>query len=529
MEEENLKLKLLDLEKKFVELEMSVSKINESLKKLEANKLNEILERFEEIEDLVMIENAAVVELKELLEASATDDVKKELETMRREIEEKINSLNLVVSTSLSEIKENMSNLNLDFQKLRELEQRIEKVESTISNISKVTEGIGAIDSLREIVKNQEEALDVLKRDFEEIKSLRGKIEEELNRRIPSSLLEEFVKLGNELSLLKVNVSSLSRQLDEVYRDVKLLNPEMIRSAIAKITELKVDIEERVRNINELIASISSQREEIKKISLIEAGLGEISKRLNSLTAETEILRDSLTNFSTKKDLDKIKEELSSVSSAIDAIKERMVKTEDFEALKREFSSMRDDFASLKLFKDKIALETDVIKSSIQALTSRVEKIEELKNTIQLFSTKEEVEALKREYAILKSEISNISRSLKLLLEDRRDFVNRSDLENMLSRFVNIEDFSSLVLDFKKLQQEFDNSKHNLLETASRSEIQFIVEEIESLKDEISGVRKELINPSIIQQVVNKLSLLETRIAEIEKRIETKVKPIILE
>jgi len=578
-EEENLKLKFLDLEKKFVELEMNVSKINESLKKLEATKLNEVLERFEEIEDLVMIENAAVVELKELLEASNTDEIKKDLEAVKKDFEEKINNINSTLSSSLNEIKENIAKISSDTEKIKELEQRIEKVELSLAFIPKIIEEGDLIEGLGKIVKTHDETIESIKRELEEIRGLKEKIEEELNKRIPSSLLEDFVKLGNELSLLKVNVSSLSKQLDEIYRDVKLLKPEMIREAISRMTELKVETEERVKEVNDLVASISSQKEDIKKIGLIEARINDVSKQINSFLAEIEFLKGSLSNFSSKKDLEKLKEEISGISSDLLAIKEQLVKKSEFDTFQKDFSSIKDETLNLRSSLDKLTLEINIINNSIQALVSRLNKMEEIKNSLQLFSTKEElevinnkiveimkivetlkeetikkeeytnirkeietirgelskreeVENLKEELSRIKSEITNITKNIQDMsnkIKENGDFVSRRDVESLMKKFVNVEDFSALLLDFKRLQQEFDKSKHDLMNSATRDEIQSLMKEVSALKGEIEGIKKEIIQPTIIQQIVNKITLLEAKIGEMEKRLETKIKPIILE
>jgi len=484
-EEENLKLKFLDLEKKFVELEMNVSKINESLKKLEATKLNEVLERFEEIEDLVMIENAAVVELKELLEASNTDEIRKDLEAIKKDFEEKINNINSVLSSSLSEIRESIAKISSDTEKIKELEQRIEKVESSLVFIPKIIEEGDLIEGLGKIVKTHDETIESIKRELEEIRGLKEKIGEELNKRIPSSLLEDFVKLGNELSLLKVNVSSLSKQLDEIYRDVKLLKPEMIREAISKMTELKVETEERVKEVNDLIASISSQKEDIKKIGLIEARINDVSKQINSFLADIEFLKSTISNFSTKKELEKLKEEMSGIVSTLDSMKNLLVRKEDWEIFEKEMSSLKEDLSNIKSEVSKSNLEIDIIRNSLQAISSKI--------------------------------------------EERKDILTQKDIENISRKFVNVEDFSALLLDFKRLQQEFDKSKHDLMNSATRDEIQSLMKEVSALKGEIEDIKKEIIQPTIIQQIVNKITLLEAKIGEIEKRLETKIRPIILE
>ena len=485
MEEENLKLKLLDLEKKVVELEINVSIISESLKKLEATKLNEVLEKFEEIEDLVMIENAAVAELKELLEASSTEEIKNDLEEFKRGFEEKINDINSSLVASLNEIKENISKLYSDAEKVKDLEQRIEKVESSLSFIPKIMEEGEFLEGLAKIVKEHDESIEAIKKNLEEVKYIKEKVDEELNKRIPSSLLEDFVRLGNELSLLKVNVSSLSKQLDEIYSDVKLLKPEMIREAISKITELKVETEERVKEVNELIASISSHKDEIRKIGILEARINETLRQINDLLTDIEFLKSSLSNFSTKRDVEKIREEISNLISNLDSIRAQLIKREDLELLQKEVSVLKEDFTNLRSELNKSLLELDIIKNSMQALSSKI--------------------------------------------EERNDILTRKDIENISRKFVNVEDFSALLLDFKKMQQEFDKSKHDLLSSASKDDVQSLLREMLTMKGEIENIKNGLVKPNIIQQIVNKLNLLEAKIGQIEKRLETKIKPIILE
>jgi chromosome segregation ATPase len=381
------------------------------------------------------------------------------------------------------------------------------------------------------------------------------------------------------LSLLKVNVSSLSKQLDEIYRDVKLLKPEMIREAISRMTELKVETEERVKEVNDLVASISSQKEDIKKIGLIEARINDVSKQINSFLAEIEFLKGSLSNFSSKKDLEKLKEEISGISSDLLAIKEQLVKKSEFDTFQKDFSSIKDETLNLRSSLDKLTLEINIINNSIQALVSRLNKMEEIKNSLQLFSTKEElevinnkiveimkivetlkeetikkeeytnirkeietirgelskreeVENLKEELSRIKSEITNITKNIQDMsnkIKENGDFVSRRDVESLMKKFVNVEDFSALLLDFKRLQQEFDKSKHDLMNSATRDEIQSLMKEVLALKGEVEGIKKEIIQPTIIQQIVNKITLLEAKIGEMEKRLETKIKPIILE
>jgi len=450
VEEENIKLKLLDLEKKFVELEMNVSKISESLKALEAKKVNEIIERFEEIEDLVIVENAAVSELKELLERSDVEKVNEEFQKFKKEIEEKVNSIN---SSLLAAIDE--------FLKKKEV-----------------------IDNLGKIVKSHDELIEKIGKDLEEIKKIKTKIDEELSKGIPESLLEDFVKMKNEISLLKLNVSSLFQQLEEAYRDVKLLKPDSIKEVLSKSMEIKEGIENRFKEINELVTSISSYKEEIKKISLLDAKINELSKLLNSSVAEIESLKSSLTLFSSKQDLEKLNELINSMKSEIKELKNSSVNLEDYNQLKASYTSLSEEASKTKESLNKLSLDLELVRNSLEAISKN---ISDLENKIKSFE-----------------EISP-------------------------KNFVRIEDFSAMVFDVKKNSQEIEKMKQDLLQLANRNEILDVKKDIENLKKEILNIKNSLIPLASFQQLANRISFLESKINEIEKKLEIKVRPIILE
>ena len=484
MQEENLKLKLLDLEKKFVELEMSVSKINESLKTLEAKKVNEIVERFEEIEDLVLIENAAVSELKELLERSDTSKVSEEFQKFKEEIESKINSINSSLLTTIDEIKKRVEGFSANADEVRTLNERISKVEESLKFIPEFLEKGEIINNLGKIVKSHDELIEKINKELEEVKKIKAKVDEELKKRIPESLLEDFVKMNNEMSVLKLNISSLSKQLEEIYRDVKLLKPDLIKEVLSKSVEIKMAIEDRFKEINELVASISSSKEEIRKISILEAKINELSKLLNSSVAEIENLKASLALFSSKQDLEKLSELIESMKNEIKKLKSSSVNLEDYNQLKSSYTSLSEEASKTKENLNKLSLDLELIRSSLEAISKNVSDLQTKIRSFEEISPK---------------------------------------------NFVRIEDFSAMVFDIKKNSQEIEKIKQDLLNLANRNEILGIKKEIEDLKKEFLSVKNSLIPLAPFQQVVNKIAYLEAKINEIEKRLETKVKPIILE
>jgi DNA repair exonuclease SbcCD ATPase subunit len=183
--------------------------------------------------------------------------------------------------------------------------------------------------------------------------------------------------------------------------------------------------------------------------------------------------------------LEKLKEETSGIISTLDSLKNQSVKKEDLEKFEKEISSLKEDLSNMKSEVNKSNLEIDIIRNSLQAISSKI--------------------------------------------EERKDILTQKDIENISRKFVNVEDFSALLLDFKRLQQEFDKSKHDLMNSATRDEIQSLMKEVSTLKGELEGIKKEIIQPTIIQQIVNKITLLEAKIGEMEKRLETKIRPIILE
>ncbi|MGC9200674.1 MAG: hypothetical protein ACP5F8_01790, partial [Candidatus Aenigmatarchaeota archaeon] len=323
-----------------------------------------------------------------------------------------------------------------------------------------------------------------INKELEEVKKIKAKVDEELKKRIPESLLEDFVKMNNEMSVLKLNISSLSKQLEEIYRDVKLLKPDLIKEVLSKSVEIKMAIEDRFKEINELVASISSSKEEIRKISILEAKINELSKLLNSSVAEIENLKASLALFSSKQDLEKLSELIESMKNEIKKLKSSSVNLEDYNQLKSSYISLSEETSKTKENLNKLSLDLELIRSSLEAISKNVSDLQTKIRSFEEISPK---------------------------------------------NFVRIEDFSAMVFDIKKNSQEIEKIKQDLLNLANRNEILGIKKEIEDLKKEFLSVKNSLIPLAPFQQVVNKIAYLEAKINEIEKRLETKVKPIILE
>ncbi|MHA1743339.1 MAG: hypothetical protein ACTSV6_03695, partial [Candidatus Heimdallarchaeota archaeon] len=56
--EDKFKLSLLQIEKRFVDLEVALGELNEKIKKVDVKAISEMKQRMEDIEDLIMVEQA---------------------------------------------------------------------------------------------------------------------------------------------------------------------------------------------------------------------------------------------------------------------------------------------------------------------------------------------------------------------------------------------------------------------------------------------------------------------------------------
>jgi len=468
-EEENLKIKFLDLEKRFVELEMSVSKLKDQLKGLEGIKMDELLERVEELEDLILVESAAANELRNLIESNDTTEIKGEVENLRKTLEEKVGNL----EKSFSEISEKLVKFNEEISKLKEEIQTKEETKELESFKMEIDEKISNLENSFSEISNE------VKKKLEELENLKTKIEDEINKRLPESFLTDFVKLENEVGLLKVNFSSLSKEVERIFSDVQLLKPDVIKEVLSKVVEIRGEMENKYQEIISFSSSLAGSKEKIKEIPVIQSKIDELVNQISQLKASLELINTQLSLFSSKKELEDLKSMVNSLEKELSEFKNTAPQKNDVDKISNIVTELEKRIEDINLSLSKNISETKMLA---QAVTSLSSSLAEIKNK-----------------------------------------------EQTISNYVRIEDFSNLVIDFKRISQELEKIKKDELTFLTKDEMKGMKEEIENLKKSIEELKSIAAPKNVIQSMANKIEFLEARLKELENLSKEKIKPIILE
>lgn len=474
-EENNLKIKILELEKRLVELEMVVSSIKENLKNIESINVKELLDKVEELEDLFLVETASLSELKNLFESEFSYEFENKIEEYKKLNEERINVIEnkifeiMQILNDLEKVKDDYLN---EKQKFSNLSEDVENIKKVLNEVKKDFEEI----SLSFLSSNQE-----VSRKLEELEETKKKIEEELNKRLPESFLTDFVKLENEVGLMKINLSSISKELERIFSDVQLLKPDVIKEVLNRVIEIKGEMENKTQEIISLISNISGSKEKIKEIPIIEAKIEEIYRDLSKIKSNIELISTQLSLFSSKNDLEEVKRIIAKLTSNLEDIKSSAAEKEKVDVLEKELTEIKNRLENGEKQINKVIVDINVLMKGLSTLDNKIYDLSKIKE------------------------------------------------EFNLNNYVRVEDFSNLVADVKKALTEIEKFKKDSSSYSTKEEVNFIKKDIEDIKRVLDETKNKLIPENIIQNITNKISFLEAKIKQLEELSKEKIRPIILE
>jgi len=186
---ENLKLELLQIKKKVIELELSLANIEKKIKDFDFAEFSKLKDRVEDLEDLIMVDNAGIVELKKMLEnlnGKIEKEVKKAVEEFKLNLSKTIHPLS-------EEENEKIGRLNKD------VEDKLEKAQKLLSDI----------ETVKLEIENKTKKL-------EEVQKLIPKLDNEV-----SKLYESVKDIKLEfIEMLKENNQKIRKELVEVLKEI---------------------------------------------------------------------------------------------------------------------------------------------------------------------------------------------------------------------------------------------------------------------------------------------------------------------
>lgn len=302
--EDKFKLSLLQIEKRFVDLEVAIGELGEKLKAVDVTTVAELKQRMDDIEDLIMVEQAGVLELKKMLEEAqkraeappvvptavsiSPEELEKVASTVTAKWEERfVNLEKKLAAIQIPEIPK-----TFPFPEADELKKQIQSITNQLKNLE------FTLNSEIGYVKEKMITEDLVQTIISEMSDLRteyGREIREIKEKVGSAPLYADIQfLSNRVKDLKLAVDNLLNMRIEI--DSKILNIE--RSLVEmEGAKLPSGLEREIENTKrELIANG-------KKILALERTVQEASKKFESLNVgeigkKLEMIREVETLYS---------------------------------------------------------------------------------------------------------------------------------------------------------------------------------------------------------------------------------------
>ncbi len=364
--EEKFKLSLLQIEKRVIDLETTISELSSRLKEVEEslrNKVEEtpevekIKERIDELEDLIMVEQAGIIELKKMLQKPRRIKLPKAVTEKIKEMEKKISELEKKreetkksslgkeveeIKTSLEELKTKVEN------SLSIFDEKIKRIES-----SPVVQTLD-IDLFSSRIDELKKNLDKLAKEQLQVDLRIGEWErrfellnEKLKSSYPGQIVEELKSLRKGLVTLNARTESLER----VSRDL-----------IKQVTSLDSSYR-KLENLEKIIEINREMENKIERFKLVEDTVRRLSTKVEAIYEELD--KKLLTLKNLEESLEDIKEKVSKLDSSLF----KKVSKEELEIFKREISSKIEDQlkrTDIENIRKEVKMEIEKIKNEIK-------------------------------------------------------------------------------------------------------------------------------------------------------------------
>lgn len=531
--ESKFKLSLLQVERRFVDLETVVSEVSEKLKDVDLTGVSEVKQRTDDIEDLIMVEQAAIIELKKMLEGIQIPTVDiSGLETRITELEkvgikpltEQINALKQETDGKINEFSSKLPNLVTDVisSKYDILQQGLSdllnkkvgmdlKVEGLRKDIQLVEHKIGemATEKIAEEIQNNKKDIILIGAKIETIENITKNMNSDLQQAQANLLkLDSFEKL-----------TLLRRDIESKIERFKIIEDELRRLS-SRMEMLYSNMDERIEGATQtgkklpgIFDSINNFKKELDKqrIEILDRVKKEDIKDL------TKVFEQNAAKVSAEVE-NKYKELTKSLEQNVQTVSVEL-ENEYNDLLKRVSKVNAVDKKELETARNNLTVRIDNLRVDLQKINDRLSKevtgvaadtqnsynsvnslYKEIKNKVDIVQTKDFVR---------KNDLQYLYKSVK-------DLDGKLNEVNNKVRKVNVDDVLKVMEVFKKdvddrldsLQQKEDS----LVDEAVRhTELGF---------DEMDYR---------IQTLLDKIVYLETRMAAMEKMLEDTRMPVIIE
>jgi len=496
---DRFKLTLLQMEKRFVDLETAISETREKLKDVNIDLLTSLQQRVDDIEDLIMVEQAGILEIKKMMEA----------EQQKRKDTADVAAV-ARVEDRLDKIDQAVKSLSAEQPGL-EVEERLKKLQGDVASLS-----VRAVPDLGEIHEKIAEK-------EQQLNSLKGAIDDQMvtfERRVRDIMTKSPEKMGIDFDFVSSKIDSLKTGLDimtdrKVETDLKIAGLEekialldnKIRESLSQkfLDEIKINKRDimttnvRVESVEKVLREITGETHELGKT----VKKFENFERLTLLNKEVE---EKLQRFKF------IEDETSRLSSRMELMYNDLDKRlETVRSIEKGFGKVSDAVSNLMKEVDRNKFETsqrlkkEDVQNMVKGLEQQNREIEkmfgEFENRMRMI-TKSQVGQLKSDMERMKAVVGGL---------DKMKDVKPADVGRWLG-------------EANALNTRVEELSHRLGNLEGR---------IASMQSSVSEARQPNLDMQL-GEMVNKLVFLETRLGAMENvmsrtQSETKVQPIILE
>ncbi len=429
---DKLKLSMLSMNKRFVDLEFAVSEMASRMENLDLENLQDEKDRLENLENLILVEQAGIMELKKIMEnldSKFTDSANKEDVLIIKDRVKRIEAL-ARAATQMVDISTDMP---------EEARMRISKLENAVAELNAMP-APQSMDPLEmgDIKRN----LNLLDSEIDEIKSSIRELDSGMKERVKKI----FKNSGSDPDMPPLDFNFINSKMDSIRSMVDTLSNKRIE------TELKISSIEQKLNIlrnNEkeavpsmLIEAVKESRKAIEMLKIRNDSIERVVKEITKNMREVELASRRFEGFerlsALQEDVDKkllqfrfMQEEIHKLSNKIEVIYDdlngRLNKIKQVEmetkTIGEEMKGIRDEFEKIKF---------DIKKSNVIASDVRLLKdnLEELTTTIDRAASASEKKAQKKGPSKDVNSIKEIEERISRLEGYLKDVKYKMDIEN---------------------------------------------------------------------------------------------------
>ena len=506
---DRFKLTLLQMEKRFVDLETALTETRDKLKDINLDSVTALEKRVEDIEDLIMVEQAGILEIKKMMESGQQKEK------------------DFADAATLGRFEERLNNMDQDLKSISvqqpglEVEERVKKLEGDVTSLSvkaapDLGEIHGSISEMQQQLGKLRTALDGQATAFEQrVRDMAAKM--------PEKTGADFDFANSKMDSLKMGLDIMSDK--KVETDLKIAGLEekilildnKIRESLSQkfLDEIKIN----KRDIMTANVRLESVERVLREITGELHGLSNTVKKFESferLTLLNKDVEEKLQRFKF------IEDETSKLSSRIELLyndlDKRLGVVKSLENKNREIEKMFGEFEN--------RIRT-ITKSQIAQIRKDVEDMNKSMTGLNPQEVTNYLDAMRHEMDKNIMEIKNkVSENNKKAAEIATRVAQSATEKSFSGKLKWLDNEINKLGKIKEMKQPVDTG--NLTQRLANLEGKILFIE--------KGVR-ETQKPNLdveIEGLVNKLVFLETRLGAMENIMSktqdmSKMQPIILE